>query len=306
VPGDYQYTDNMTLKDLVFNAGGLTEAASESTIELARRRNHAESNDLSEQIVKLFHFSIDRALSIENKADTFHLMPFDYVYVRKAPSYHEQRTVYIRGEVKYPGAYSIGSKNDRISDLLKRAGGVTPEAFVKGARMNRNNPAANIIGKTLQNNVGDTLLNRAKQQITNNQIEIKLEKILKNPGSEYDYFLKEGDEITIPEISEAVWIAGEVQNPFGMTFENGKSLKYYIDRSGGFSSNAKKSKTFIIYSDGTTKVSRNFIWHNYPPVEPGAQIIVPSKPEIKRPDNTGKWLAIASTITTILVAISRL
>lgn len=305
-PGDYQYTDNMTLKDLVFNAGGLTEAASESTIELARRRNHPESNDLSEEIVKLFHFSIDRALSLDNKADTFHLMPFDYVYVRKAPSYHEQRTVYIRGEVKYPGAYSIGSKNDRISDLIARAGGVTPEAFLKGTRMKRTNPMAAINARTLQYDSRDSLLDRAKQQINNDQLEIKLEQILKNPGSDYDYLLKEGDEIIVPETQEAVWVTGEIQNPIGMAFENGKPLKYYINRSGGFSSSAKKGKTFVIYSDGTTKVSKQFIWRHYPSVEPGSQIIIPSKPEKTRPDNTGKWLAIASTITTILVAISRL
>lgn len=304
-PGEYDYADDMTLKDLIFKSGGFTEAASESYIELARRRNYEESNKLSEEIVKLFHFDVDRTLALDQEADTFNLKPFDYVYVRKAPSYHEQRTVYITGEVRYPGAYSIGSKKERVSDLIQRAGGLTPEAFIKGARMKRYNPMAKFNMNTLRNNSADSLLTRAEEQIANDQLELRLESIMKHPGSDYDYFLKEGDAIVVPEISQAIRIAGEIQNPIGMSYENGKSLKYYVNRSGGYSDNAKKGKTFVIYSDGTTKISRNFIWHRYPPIEPGCQIIVPAKPERKKTDNTGKWLAVASTLTTILIAVSR-
>lgn len=305
LPGEYPFADNMTLKDLIFSAGGFTEAASESFIELARRRTHTESEQLSEEIVKLYHFNIDRLLAIDNQADTFHLQPFDYIYVRKAPSYHIQRTVFVSGEVRYPGVYSIGSKKERVSDIIKRAGGLTSEAFVKGARMRRYNPMLAYTKKTLENSSGDSLIKKAEDQIANDQLELKLENILKKPGSDYDYYLKEGDSIIVPEISQAIRIAGEVQNPIGMAYENGRNLKYYVNKSGGFSDNAKKGKTFVIYSDGTTKISRNFIWHKYPTIEPGCQIIVPSKPEKKKTDNTGKWLAIASTLTTILVAISR-
>lgn len=304
-PGEFDFSENMTLKDLIFQAGGFKEAASKSFIELARRRNYDEANELSNEIVKLFQFNIDRELNMEDKSDTFHLKPFDYIYVRKAPSYHEQRTVYISGEVRYPGAYSIGSKKERISDLITRAGGLTPNAFTKGARIKRINPLAKSNMVTLRNNSNDSLLTKAEEQIANDQLELRLESILKNPGSDYDYFLKEGDVINVPEIMLAIRIAGEVQNPIGMAYQDGKNLKYYIDRSGGFSDKARKRKTFVIYSDGTTKITHNFIKHMYPEIQPGCQIIVPQKPERQRTDNTGKWLAIASTITTILVAITR-
>ena len=109
-PGEFVFSDNMTLKDLIFKAGGFTEAASESFIELARRHNYAEANLTSDELVKLYQFNIDRKLNLDPKGDTLHLQPFDYIYVRKAPSYYLQRTVYISGEVRYPGAYSIGSK----------------------------------------------------------------------------------------------------------------------------------------------------------------------------------------------------
>ena len=305
-PGVYPFSDNMTLKDMIFKAGGFTEAASESFIELARRHNYAESNLMSDELVKLYQFNIDRKLNLDAKGDTLHLQPFDYIYVRKAPSYHQQRTVYISGEVRYPGAYSIGSKKERVSDLLKRSGGLMPDAFIKGARMKRNNPDSIQKAEILRNNLPDTLITKAEKQISSDKLELRLDDILRNPGSAFDYMLKDGDEIIIPEVSQEVRISGEIQNPIGLAFRNGKNLKYYINRSGGFSDNAQKRKTFVIYSDGTTQVTRSFFGRNYPTVEPGCQIIVPQKPEKQRTDQTGKWLGIASTMATIAIAIATL
>lgn len=305
-PGVFDYSDNMTLKDLIFEAGGFTEAASESFIELARRRNYTESNQVSDEIVKLYQLNIDRNLKLDTKGDTLHLKPFDYIYVRKAPSYHEQRTVHISGEVRYPGAYSISSKKERISDLIKRSGGLLPDAFIKGARMNRVNLQKDLSLEIIRNNLPDSLLAKAEKQIDSDQLELRLDDILKNPGSPFDYVLKDGDRIMIPEISQEVRISGEILNPIGLAYQKGKGVKYYIDRSGGFSSNALKRKTFVIYSDGTTEVTHNFFGRNYPEIEPGCQIIVPEKPEKQRNDQTGKWLGIASTMATVAIAISTL
>ena len=305
-PGEFAFSDNMTLKDLIFKAGGFTEAASESFIELARRHNYAESNLMSDELVKLYQFNIDRKLNLDSKGDTLHLQPFDYIYVRKAPSYHQQRTVYISGEVRYPGAYSIGSKKERVSDLLKRSGGLMPDAFIKGARMKRNNPDSIQKAEILRNNLPDTLITKAEKQISSDKLELRLDDILRNPGSAFDYMLKDGDQIIIPEVSQEVRISGEVQNPIGLAYQSGKSLKYFINRSGGFSDNAQKRKTFVIYSDGTTQVTRSFFGRNYPTVEPGCQIIVPQKPEKQRTDQTGKWLGIASTMATVAIAIATL
>jgi len=305
-PGEFDFTDNMTLKDLIFKAGGFTEAASESFIELARRHNYAEANLMNDELVKLYQFNIDRKLNLDSKGDTLHLQPFDYIYVRKAPSYHEQRTVYISGEVRFPGAYSIGSKKERVSDLLNRSGGLMPDAFVKGARMKRANQQAAEKLNILQNNMPDSLVTKAEKQIQSDLLELRLEDILKNPGSAFDYMLKDGDQVIIPEISQEVRISGEILNPIGMAYQTGRGVKYYVNRSGGFSNNAQRRKTFVIYSDGTTQVARNFFGRKYPVVEPGSQIIVPQKAEKQRIDQTGKWLGIASTMATIAIAIATL
>jgi len=305
-PGEFDFSDNMTLKDLIFKAGGFTEAASESFIELARRHNYTESNLMGDELVKLYQFNIDRELNLAPKADTLHLKPFDYIYVRKAPSYHLQRTVYISGEVRYPGAYSIGSKKERVSDLINRSGGLMPDAFVKGARMKRANDQTGEKLNALQNITTEGLLAKAELQIQNDQLELRLEDILKNPGSGFDYLLKEGDQIIIPEISQEVRISGEIQNPIGQAYQKGRSLKYYINRSGGYSDKALKKNAFVIYSDGTTKVTKSFIVHIYPAIQPGSQIIVPMKPEKQKVDNTAKWLGIASTMATVVMAISYL
>ena len=305
-PGEYSYSDNMTLKDLIFRVGGFTEAASESFIELARRHNSAESNQVTDEIVKLFQFNVDRKLNIENKGDTFHLQPFDYIYVRKAPSYHVQRTVTISGEVRYPGSYSIGSKNERVSDLINRSGGLLPDAFIKGAQMKRSNPDSLQKKEIIRNNLSDSLISKAEKQIASDKLELRLADILKNPGSSFDYLLKEGDQIIIPETSQEVRISGEILNPIGMAYQNGRSMRYYINRSGGFSDNAQKKKTFVIYSDGTTQVTRRFFYRIYPTIQPGSQIIVPQKPEKQRTDQTGKWLGIASTMATLAIAIATL
>lgn len=304
--GEYEFSDNMSLKDLIFKAGGFNEAASESFIELARRHSYAEANQISDELVKLYQFNIDRELKMDVVADRFILLPFDYVYVRKAPSYNTQRTVYIEGEVRYPGSYSIGSKNERISDLIKRAGGLMPNAFIKGARMKRANQLAEQSLETLHNTAEDSLLSKVGEQIKNDQLELRLDHILKNPGTPFDYLLKDGDQIVVPELSQEVRISGEIQNPIGLAYEQGRNLKYYVNRSGGFGENAKKNKVFVIYSDGITKVTRNYFWHSYPVIEPGSQIIVPPKPERPKTDSTGKWMAIASTLSTILIAISTL
>lgn len=305
-PGEVEFFENMTLQDLIFKVGGFTEAASESYIELARRHNYEEANKISDEIVKLFQFDINRQLKLENNGEAFLLAPFDYIYVRKAPSYHTQRTVYIKGEVRYPGAYSISSKSERISDLIKRAGGLMPNAFLKGARMKRKNPFAKITMEAINHNLADSLIPSFEEQIDNDNLELRLESILQKPGEAYDYLLKEGDEIIIPEISQEVRISGEVLNPIGMAFQEGRGLKYYIDRSGGFTDKAMKRKVYVIHSDGTSEVTHNLLGRQYPKPEPGCQIIIPKKPEKVRTDNTAKWLTIATTLSTLIVAITTL
>ncbi|MDP4277624.1 MAG: SLBB domain-containing protein, partial [Bacteroidota bacterium] len=302
--GEFPYFEGMTISDLIFQAGGLREAASESFIEISRRHSHEKAASRNSDLVDLFQFNIHRDLKLAKENERFELAPFDYVYIRKAPSYFEQKTVTIEGEVQYPGQYSIRSKNERVSDVLKRAGGLTPHAYINGATLYRS------VEKELQKDTAmmknlavDTIVEKAARQLASGRVELQLDKILKDTMSVYNYHLKEGDRIVIPEVSEAVNVVGAILNPVGLAYEKGKKANYYIDRSGGFSDKANTHKVYVVNSDGTTRVTRSFIFTKYPPVQPGSKIIVPEKAE-KAQVSVSTWLAIASTFSSLAIAIA--
>lgn len=306
-PGQYDFYRNMTMKDLIFLSGGMTEAASESFVEVARRNSYEEAGSINSKMATLFQFQIDRNMSLKPEDANFKIEAFDQVYIRKAPSYEIQKTVFIKGEVKYPGEYSICSKEERISDLVKRAGGITHSAFVEGAKLRRTldqqlKDQKNII-KNMKKSLDSTI--RVDTTQMHAQLELRLKSILEKPGSSYDYFLREGDEVFVPMKTEEIWVNGEVLSPIGLAWEKGKGLGYYINLSGGFSSNAKKSKAYVVYSNGTTQVTRGFIFRNYPEVKPGSQIIIPSKPE-RKAGSAGNWLAITSALSSLAIAAAAL
>jgi protein involved in polysaccharide export with SLBB domain len=278
--GNLIWSDNLTLGDAIFLAGGFTEGADSTYIEVARRLSYEEAANLSDTLGKIIIVNLSRDLSIgENDAD-FMLQPYDQVSVRQAPNFRKGKTAFISGEVVYAGAYAINNKRWRISDLLKLAGGVTPQAFINGA--------------TLQ---------RFTDELGSEQVAIDLNQIINSPGSEADLFLNNGDRINIPEFMQTVKITGSVQNPFSITFQSGKNARYYINQSGGFNSDANKKKTYVRYANGTTSVTKSFIIKGYPEVQPGSQIIVPVKPEKKATDS-GKWLAIASVMASLAVSVA--
>lgn len=303
-PGSFPYHDNLTLQDLILMAKGFTEAASESFIEVSRRNSYAKASELTQDMVTLYRFDISRDLTMTREGESFILQPFDYVYVRRAPSYFEQRSVIITGEVMYPGDYSIGSKNERVGDLINRAGGLTPDAYVKGAMMIRTPRNLEQIMGVIENLVEDSLIQSARSKYEVDKLELRLADILKNPSSSFNYVLKEGDQIIIPEVTEEIRVAGEILNPIALAYQSGKNARFYINRAGGFSSTAQKGKVYVINSDGTTRVTRNFIFRNFPDVEQGAQIVVPQKPI--RESNTAQWLGIASTMSSLTIAIATL
>ena len=303
-PGSFPYRENMTLRDLIFMARGFTEAASESYLEVSRRNSYTEAAELTPKMVTIHRFDISRDLKLDASEQNFVLQPFDYVYVRRAPSYFEQQTVMISGEVMYPGDYSIVSKDEKISDVLLRAGGLTNNAYVKGAYMRRAPRDAEQMESTLALLAEDSLLESTEARLHVEKMELRLEEILKNPNSIYNYELKAGDEIVIPEVTEEIRVAGEILNPIALAYEPGKSAKYYIEKAGGFSQKAKKGKVYVIHSNGTAQVTKNFIFHNYPKVQRGSQVVVPTKPE--RTGTGTEWVGIASTISTVAVAIAAL
>lgn len=301
--GEFDYHEGMTVKDLLFFAGGLKEAASESLIEISRRHNYNEAATESDDMVKVFSFNINRDLSLSSSDEIFQLLPFDQVYVRSAPSYFTQQTVQVKGEIMYPGSYSIKSKNERVSNVLKRAGGFTKFAHIEGATLER---SYRIRGMNLVNlNIlSDSLtVDSSIREMQANLLELNLVKILQNPGSVYDYKLKDGDIIHIPVSTLEIRVVGEVMSPIGMAYEKRRSLKYYIDKTGGFTTNAKRSKIYVLYANGTTKTTKQTLFlKDYPPIKPGCQIIIPPKPV--RTANSSQWVAFASVLASLTLTFA--
>lgn len=303
--GQFLYHENMTLKDLIFLAGGFNEAASESFIEVSRRHDYQKAATETNEMVNIFSMNIDRDLQLDSEDESFVLRPYDNIYIRRAPSYFTQQTVNIQGELIYPGSYSIKSKTERISDLLKRAGGLSRFAFIKGATLERTYEIRGIDVPSDDVLMESSIFKNSIRNAQENLVELNLEEILKTPGSIYDFILKDGDVITIPTITEEVRVLGEVLNSTGLVYEKGKGVKYYVDKSGGFNLQAKKLKVYVLYANGTTQTTKNrLLFKKYPNVEPGCQIIIPAKPDRTQQDNTGKILGYASTLASLALAFS--
>lgn len=304
-PGEFPFHENMTLKDLVFFAGGFNEAASDSYIEISRRHNYETAALETDEMVDIYTMNINRDLQLDVTDESFLIKPFDNIYVRRAPSYYTQQTVSIEGEVIYPGSYSIKSKNERISDLLRRSGGLSQFAFINGARLER---AYQIRGVDVPIDsvlMESSVFKNSIRSAQANLVELNLEEILQNPGSIYDFVLKEGDRISIPTITEEVRVLGEVLNSTGLVYEKGKSVKYYIDKSGGLNQQAKKSRIYVLYANGTTQTTKNrLLFRNYPNVESGCQIVIPAKPDRIQQDITGKILGYSSTVASLAIALA--
>ncbi|WP_303925461.1 SLBB domain-containing protein [Draconibacterium sediminis] len=278
-PGPFNWSENMTLGDAIFLAGGLTEGADSTFIEIARRLSYSDASVLSDTIGHVIIANISRGLQLGKNDAEMKLRPWDQISVRTAPNFRQNESVIISGEVTYAGAYAITNKQMRISDLVQMAGGYTPKAYLQGAT-----------------------LERFSDELGSERVAINLQNILNDPGNDKDLLLKNSDRLNIPEFMQTVKISGSVQNPFSITFESKQNAKYYVNRSGGFMSQADKKKTYVQYPSGETAVTKGFIFRHYPKVTPGSVVVVPEKPEKERPQ--GLWLAIASTMSSMAVAIA--
>lgn len=297
-PGTYPYAEGTTLEDLILQAGGLREGASTARIEISRRIVDPEATEQSNQLVETFTFNLENGL-VAGKDLEFNLMPYDMVQIRKSPAYSAQETVSLTGEVLFPGAYVLEKRTERISDVVKRAGGILESAYVKGAYLNRTmtNDERMSREETLRfardNAHGEDSIIMSKMEVSNRYyVGIDLQKALDNPGSPDDIILQKGDQIFIPELQSTVKISGDVMYPNTVLYSPNKKLKYYVDQAGGFGERAKKKKAFIVYMNGTiAQLKKNT------PIEPGSHIIVPSKPD--RPFDWNKVLAIATSVGSL-------
>lgn len=283
-PGTYLYSANMTIEDLVLQAGGLLESAT-TKVEVARRVKDPKSTSFSTTVGKTFSFDLKDGLLVGEGSDDFHFEPFDEVYIRKSPAYYKQQNVSIGGEVLFSGSYALSQKNERLSDLVKKAGGITPDAYVKGARLIRKmteeelRRKEDVLRMAQMGAAGDSISLQQLEVSDTYSVGINLEEALKHPGSDYDMVLREGDMLFVPEYVSTVKINGAVMYPNTVSYREGENLKYYINQAGGFGEGAKKRKVYVVYMNGT--VSRVKAGSSKG-IEPGCEIIVPSKDPSKR------------------------
>ena len=306
-PQELSYMENMTVEDAISLAGGLSNGADPSVIEVFRETNDGNFEKLSQA------FKVSSNNELKSEGEAMVLQPNDVVSVRYIKGFTPLQTVSVMGEVLYPGVYSIQSKNEHISDLLERVGGFTPFAYKEGATLVRKKTEE---GEIQQEDFLDELisqestsaessksLKKVAKKTNEYRIGIDVSKILKHKHSKYDLLLNEGDMLLIPSERQTVEIRGEVLAPSMVRFQKGQSLRQYIDQAGGFSNRAKKRSIYVLYANGSIKSTRNSLFFkNYPELAPGAIIIVPSKPE-KKQMSTGETVGIISAITTMGVLI---
>ena len=303
-PGVYKYAENETLEDFVLQAGGLTDAASTIKVDVSRRLKNPSASTASDDIAQTFSFALKDGFVIDGEAG-FKLMPYDEVYVRTSPGYTKQQNITIEGEVNFEGTYTLNKRSQRLSDAIKMTGGLRTTAYAQGARLERRiTPEERLrmqtVLKMVQAQSGDRdTLDVAKLDLGSTYyVGIHLDQALANPGGENDIILREGDRIIVPEFINTVKISGDVMYPNTVTFREGKSVKYYINQAGGWGNRARKSRTYIIYMNGT--VARVGYGTK---IEPGCEIVVPSKPKNSRM-TLSEIMSIGSSTASIATMIA--
>jgi len=320
--GEFAYADSMTVEDLILKAGGLSEGASTSRIQIARRVSNSDPNSLNSDVAKVFSINIDAVLKPESA--NFKLKPYDIVSVYSLPGYEKQRSVKVIGEVLYPGYYTIRNKSTKISDIIKEAGGLTVSADVEGASLKRSNLA--ILG--VNKDKGDAAsikqdridrINKVKlayndstlvetQSARNDFVGIDLKTIIAKPGSKIDLLVEDEDEISIPKEQQIVKVDGDVLYPSAIIYTSGKTLKGYVINAGGYSPTALKRGAYVLYPNGTVKGSRKFLFFTtHPSIRPGSIIYVPKKAERKgltTQETVGLAASVASLGAVILGIIT--
>ena len=304
--GIFPFMENTSLEDIIVMAGGLKESASHSKVEVARRVKSGDMEPEDGKISEIFYFNIDKELGISSEASSFKLEPFDQIFIRKSPGYEEAQSLNIEGEVRYPGAYIIGSKSDRISDLIERAGGLTSEAYLEGAQLIRQVE----INRELRKKTIEKLMLESEDSLqiniedTNEQaIGINLNKIVESPGSKFDLLLYENDRLIIPKELQTVRLSGALLFPITVRYDKNYNFSKYISMSGGFAGNAKKNKTYVIYANGSVDKTHNYVlFKNFPEVAPGAEIVVPQK-QRREKMTTGEIIGITSALSSMALII---
>lgn len=311
-PGTYEYADNTTIEDLIIMAGGLTDMASTGKVDVSRRIRNPKSTKKQNKIAESFTFSLKDGLMIDEERN-FILQPYDVVHVRRSPAFHTARNIIVTGEVNYEGGFTLESKDVRLSDIIRLAGGLTENAYLQGARLTRRlteeervreQSTINAIQQLMVEAQGDEIT-WSKMNVGNDYlVGIDLEEALKHPGGPKDITLREGDHLYVPESNGIVKIAGNVMFPNTVFFDKTKSINKYIEQAGGYSYRAKKSKMFIVYQNGTV----GLVSKGAKP-EPGCEIIVPAKKKKEAKTNISDvavWGTTLASLATVIIALTTL
>ena len=311
-PGVYEYSENMSIEDFIFKAGGLNDAASTARVDVSRRVKNSNAITTSDTITQTFSFSLEEGLVVGSNT-SFVLNPFDEVYVRKSPGYYVQENVVLEGEVLFPGTYALTQKNQCLSEIIKSAGGLTPQAYPEGARLLRSMSeeerqrleyeieAELETAKTAQDSarIRNTMLNKMTYSVG-----IELHKALAKPGETADITLRKGDRLIIPQFTNTVKMSGEIMYANTVAFKQGKRLNYYLDQAGGYSDKAYKSKVYIVYMNGTVARAKK---NSTKLIQPGCEIVVPKK--TKTPLKTTEILSLGSTsasLATVIITLTNI
>jgi len=301
-PDTYEYAEGETIEDLILWAGGLTDAASTAKVDVSRRIIDPKATSFTKEIAKTYSFTIKDGFIVDGEKG-FTLMPYDEVTVRRSPGYVIQRNIRVEGEVLFEGAYTLSTKNQRLSDIIKACGGVTDEAYVHGARLERRvtEDERFRMARMLQMAQMQASSGLDENKILTDSlvyyVGIELDKALANPGSDYDIVLREGDRLVVPEYNGTVKINGNVMYPNTVAYTAGKNYKWYINEAGGYGYRAKRSKAYILYQNGKVSKAKNG------KVEPGCEIIVPTKTQTTG-DIIAQFAAVGTSLATIVTMIA--
>ncbi len=304
-PGQYPFAENTTVEDFIIMAGGLLDGASTSRVDVTRRKKDSDGMAATEEIGVLYSFSLDKGLANTGESG-FILEPYDEVVIHRSPSYNVQRHFSVSGEVNFPGGYSLTHREERVTDLLSKAGGLTPFAYMKGARLVRRitdeeRRQSNEMVEIIESRVDTTDTGARKALRTTYSVAIDLEKALANPGGDEDVVLREGDELIIPGKSGVVRVHGSVMYPTAVSYDASMRGRDYIEAAGGYAQNAARSKAYVVNMGGRAKRLRGGT-----KVDPGAEIYVPQKEEKKHRVDPSFIVALgtaASSLSTMAIVI---
>ena len=306
-PGDFPFAENTTIEDVIIQAGGLNESASTVRVDVSRRIKNDKGTVAIQETGEFFSFAIKEGFVIDGTPG-FVLQPYDQVFVRKSPSYKKQINVQVRGEILYEGTYALTQRNERLSDLIEKAGGTIDGAYVKGARLLRriNDDERVKMQKTLD------LMKSNTDSLNVDQLElgdvyyvgINLEEALKNPGTSVDLVLREGDILDIPEFNNTVRISGAVLYPNTVVYADSEKVGYYVEQSGGYAPRAKKKGAYVLYMNGQVAKAKRF---SKKVIEPGCEVIVPNRGESKfKIENIMAFATSAASLATMVATIANI